>query len=140
MRSKGKRVRLVCAAISVPLITSCLTSGARAQPPFGALASEYDRLTGDFEWIRLGSGEWLEGEIDLLRDESLAFESDELGELELDWEDVAEIYSARRNTCYFEDAVVAIGTSGVTGSGFRPTPHLEVRWCEFQPGPGPGPT
>lgn len=41
-----------------------------------------------YDWIGLTSGEWLKGELISLYDDQLSFESDVLGVLQLDWEDV----------------------------------------------------
>ena len=49
----------------------------------------------DFDWIRLVSGEWLKGEITVLSGDTLEFDSEELDDLSLDWEDVAELRSGR---------------------------------------------
>jgi putative salt-induced outer membrane protein YdiY len=64
----------------------------------------------DSDWLRLKSGEWLKGDIILLRDEVLEFDSDKLDKLELDWDDVAELRSPRLNTCLFEGRRIATGT------------------------------
>jgi hypothetical protein len=47
------------------------------------------------DWIRLASDEWLRGEIELLRDESLEFESEELDTVSLDWGDILQLRSAQ---------------------------------------------
>jgi putative salt-induced outer membrane protein YdiY len=48
-----------------------------------------------FDWIRLKSGEWLKGEINSLTRHTLEFDSDELDELSLDWDDVSEVRTNR---------------------------------------------
>lgn len=63
------------------------------------------------DWLRLGSGEWLRGEIRVLRDDLLEFESEQLDDLEIDWGDVAELRSARVLTYTFSDLGVAVGTA-----------------------------
>jgi putative salt-induced outer membrane protein YdiY len=63
-----------------------------------------------FDWVRLTSGEWLKGEIKVLREESLEFESDKLDTLNLDWEDVAEVRSPRQVRVLFDDDEIAVGT------------------------------
>ena len=63
------------------------------------------------DWLLLNSGEWLRGEIHLLRDDDLDFESDELDDLALDWGDVAEIRSPRILTYTFDERGVATGTA-----------------------------
>jgi putative salt-induced outer membrane protein YdiY len=68
-----------------------------------------DAKQGD--WIRLNSGEWLWGEVKGLRDKDLEFDSDELDLLKLDWDDVAELRSARILTYRFEDLGRFTGTA-----------------------------
>ena len=63
------------------------------------------------DWIHLSSGEWLWGTIELMRDESLEFDSEELDEVTIDWEDVAEIRSARIMTYVLRDESMVTGTS-----------------------------
>lgn len=63
------------------------------------------------DWIRLVSGEWLRGEVRVLRDDVLEFESDELDELKIDWDKVTEIRSARILTYTFIDLGVTAGTA-----------------------------
>lgn len=63
-----------------------------------------------FDWIRLKSGEWLKGEITYMRNRTLQFDSDELNELELDWKDVVELRSPRKNTVVFEGQIQTTGT------------------------------
>ena len=48
-----------------------------------------------YDWIQLQSGEWLKGEIISLYNFSFEFDSKELGLLNIDWEDVRQIRSAR---------------------------------------------
>ena len=63
------------------------------------------------DWIRLTSGEWLRGEIQVFRDDKLEFDSKELDELTLDWKDVAEIRSPRILTYTFDKRGMATGTA-----------------------------
>jgi putative salt-induced outer membrane protein YdiY len=63
-----------------------------------------------FDWIRLKSGEWLKGDIKVLRDDSFEFDSDELDTLTLDWSDIAELHSPRPNTIVLVDRRIAYGT------------------------------
>ena len=71
------------------------------------------------DWIHLSSGEWLWGTIDLMRDESLEFDSDELDEVTIDWEDVVEIRSARVMTYVKQDGSMVTGTSSMKGDILR---------------------
>ena len=61
----------------------------------GQALAQTDRNSSDimpppdeYDWIQLTSDEWLKGELISLFDEELRFDSDNLGMLEIDWEDV----------------------------------------------------
>ena len=47
----------------------------------------------DYDWIQLTSDEWLKGELISLYENELTFESDNLGRLTLDWEDIRYFHS-----------------------------------------------
>jgi len=64
-----------------------------------------------YDWIRLKSGEWLKGEIVRVRDDTLRFDSDELDELDLDWEDIPAFRSPRLHTYIFEGRRIFTGTA-----------------------------
>jgi len=70
--------------------------------------------SGD-DWIKLTSGEWLRGEITVLRDGTLEFDSDKLDDLSLDWDDVAEVRSSRLHTLLLHGRRTVIGTLHVVG-------------------------
>jgi len=77
------------------------------------------------DWVQLGSGEWVAGSIDLLRDLEMQFDSDDLDDLVIDWADIAAFRSPRTRTYVFVGNRVATGPAvmkdGVisvsTGSG-----------------------
>lgn len=48
----------------------------------------------NFDWIQLVSGEWLKGEIKAVYSDEIIFESDKLGDLKLDFDDVKHLRSA----------------------------------------------
>ena len=74
-----------------------------------------DVEAGDFDWIRLTSGEWLKGEILRLRDGTLEFDSDELGELNLDWDDIAYLRTGKTQTLLLTDQSTLEGTLVLSG-------------------------
>jgi hypothetical protein len=85
-------------------------------PPRAVIANEdFEPLPlGDGpDWIRLTSGEWLKGDIDRMRNESLEFDSDELDDLNLDWGDISGIITVREQTLLFEDRIVVTGTLAI---------------------------
>ena len=52
----------------------------------------FEPAPGAYTWIQLTSDEWLKGEVITLYDETLTFDSDNLGELRLDLEDVRHLF------------------------------------------------
>jgi hypothetical protein len=63
-------------------------AGAQPTWPDGSLLPE------DYDWVRLPSDEWLKGDLKALYDDELEFDSDELGIVMLDWDDIKELRSA----------------------------------------------
>jgi len=81
-------------ALSIAVMEIFAASRAMAQSPpqpFQPTPPRPDK----FDWIQLTSGEWLKGEFIALYDDALEFDSEELEELTLDWEDVRVIRTAR---------------------------------------------
>jgi len=64
-------------------------------------------------WIRLPSGEWLAGHVTSLRDKNFVFESEELDELHLDWDDVVELRSAVPLTFTFAELGTVTGAAKI---------------------------
>ncbi|MGD8700626.1 MAG: DUF481 domain-containing protein [Gemmatimonadales bacterium] len=93
----------IALATASMLIAAPLTAQEAWRPP--------EPTTDADDWIRFSSGEWLRGDIRVLRDDVLEFESEELDELEIDWDDVAELRSARVLTYTFVDIGVVSGTA-----------------------------
>lgn len=72
-------------------------------------AAAPDVLTREFDWVQLKSGEWLKGEVTKLQDDSFTFDRDILNDLEIDWEEVAQLHTAGAATIGMNDASTAIG-------------------------------
>jgi putative salt-induced outer membrane protein YdiY len=93
----------LCAAIAISLCLSTNPVSAEtppsdetaAQPRWAGSWEPPKPNVGGWDWVRLKSDEWVKGEILLLRDFDLHFDSDEFGVVEFDWEDVAEILTER---------------------------------------------
>jgi len=75
--------------------------------------------TAERDWVMLTSGEWLWGDITLFRDEELSFDSENLDDLVLDWDDVAVIRSSRILTYTFLGERVASGTASMRDGVIR---------------------
>ena len=119
-------------AILALLLTACATPALdeeRRLEDFALMAAEADaeqpRTQSPFEpvipqpkakdWVKMKSGEWLNGEITVLRDKTLEFDSNEFDDVNLDWKDVAELRSPRPVTVTFEDKTTESGTLLVRG-------------------------
>ena len=68
----------------------------------------------DFDWIQLKSGEWLKGELKVLYEKKLEFDSDELNLLTFDWEDVKQVRGHRIFSVRFEGPMTVEGLLLVT--------------------------
>jgi hypothetical protein len=68
------------------MLTSTIANQASASEY--ATTVRFEPAPDDYDWIQLTSDEWLKGELISLYDNELVFESDALGALSLDWEDV----------------------------------------------------
>jgi hypothetical protein len=115
-------------------------SAARADPPDpGAPAVAAPDSTGAWrppprepdpkrakDWLLLKSGEMLRGRIEYLRDEAVHFDSDELEDLKIDWDDVVGFGSPRQNTYRFGNANIVTGTAEMRGGVIRVDTGTEV--------------
>ncbi|MDH4036266.1 MAG: DUF481 domain-containing protein [Candidatus Krumholzibacteria bacterium] len=89
-----------------------------------ALAGDWhppEPVAGGKDWVQLGSGEWVGGNIDLFRDLRLYLDSDDLDDLVIDWEDVAAFRSPRVLTLAFTGNRVATGTVSMRDGVIRVT-------------------
>jgi putative salt-induced outer membrane protein YdiY len=68
----------------------------------------------DFDWIQLKSGEWLKGELKVLYEKKLEFDSDELELLKFDWEDVKQVRGHRIFSVRFVGPITVDGLLQVT--------------------------
>src|SRR5262245_31650058 len=99
-RAMNDRRRASLGLILVAIILSTPGLAAQGQPPgFTPPTPPPDK----FDWIQLKSGEWLKGELISLYDGSLEFDSDELDNLTLDWDDVQQVRTARVMQVRFKD-------------------------------------
>jgi len=80
------------ARLPVLFVLLCLLTPFSLQAEWSPPQPDFD---SEYDWVKLTSGEWLKGEIRVLYEEELEFESEILDTLLLDWDDIAEIHSAR---------------------------------------------
>jgi hypothetical protein len=76
-------------------------------------------MPDEFDWIQLTSGEWLKGEIKVMYEDSLEFDSDELDLLSLDFADIKELRSAQVLNVRMQDCVTATGKVLLEGSPIK---------------------
>jgi putative salt-induced outer membrane protein YdiY len=64
---------------------------------------------GDWDWLQLTSKEWLKGDFIAMYKDVLEFDSDKLGSLEIDWEDVAELHTKGPQSVRISDNRIITG-------------------------------
>lgn len=84
------------------------------QAPADAPWSPQYPTPDDFDWIQLTSDEWLKGELKVLYEETLEFDSDELGLLELDWEDIKQLRGGRDYSIQLSGQREMVGRIGLS--------------------------
>lgn len=72
-------------------------------------------LPDQYDWIKLTSGEWLKGELITLYEDSITFDSDILGLLTIDADDIEELRSHNRKSLRFNDGSVIEGQIYIKG-------------------------
>lgn len=101
------RTERVAGEILGLLASLLLGAQATAQPAPWAPPEPSDT---EFDWIQLTSGEWLKGDFERLRKRKVSFDSDELEDLELDFEDVAAFRLPRPHSYRVGDRQVYRGS------------------------------
>ncbi len=82
------------------LMAAPINVKAEAGKPVWAPAGAFPE---GFDWIQLTSGEWLKGDLKVLYNDSLEFDSDELDLLKFDWEDVHQVITHEPQSIRIED-------------------------------------
>jgi putative salt-induced outer membrane protein YdiY len=89
-------------------------------------------LPEKFDWIQLISGEWLKGNLKVLYDDKLEFDSVKMELLELDWEDVKQVIGHKLYSVRFEGPMTVVGFLKVVDDKVFVTTEKEV--LEFDRG------
>ena len=88
---------------------------ANVEKQQGGIGTSYTIQFGDtFDWVQMSSGEWIKGNIERMRDDTMEFDSDDLDMLYLDFGDVVLVHSPQVNTYVFDDRVAATGKAVIT--------------------------
>ncbi len=92
------------------------TIGAESVPDNTVQLPAIVQANPDWDWLQLSSGEWLKGEFISLERDSLNFDSDILGDVTLDWDDIEAVYTQREMAVLFEGGTKMKGTLQVTNN------------------------
>ena len=96
------------------LILACVGTTLAEDPPEDDWRPE-SKYEGKFDWIQMNSGEWVKGEIIVMYDDDLEFDSDEFDDLILGWGDIKQIHSSQVMNVGFLGRRSAVGTLVVIG-------------------------
>ena len=93
---RGRATRGLSSIVLVTVALAWGTPAAVAQEgQAGWLPPSPAEMPTEFDWLKLPSGEWLGGEIKVLYEDTLEFDSDEMGLAKIDWDDVVELRTVR---------------------------------------------
>jgi hypothetical protein len=94
----------ICKAVLLcMLVCVCLGVSMNAVAEESAWANFVPPPDNEFDWIQLKSGEWLKGELKVLYEYQLEFDSDELELLTFDMEDIKQIRTSKPQSIRIED-------------------------------------
>jgi hypothetical protein len=99
-----------CLLIVILLLSSVV--GRAAGEPW---SEDFTPPPGDYSWVQLDTGEWLKGEIIALYDETLVFDSDHFGDLQIDLDDILHIYGRGIFALTFRDGAAIRGQLNIRG-------------------------
>jgi hypothetical protein len=116
------------------IVAFLLLSLAGASPGWSQGWLPVEPAANEKDWVQLSSGEWIRGSIDLFRDLKMEFDSDDLDDLEIDWEDITAFRSPRILTFVFTHKRIVTGTSSLqdrvvrisTGTGIQEFPRSDL--------------
>lgn len=125
--ARTKTSFLISLGLAVLLIAAALPVSAQEWHPTGPEKDQKD-------WVNLKSGEWVRGKMELFRDLKMEFDSDELDDLKIDWEDVIGFRFPREMTFVFEGQSIYTGSASMldgiirinAGSGPVDMPRTEL--------------
>lgn len=76
-------------------------------------AAEFDPL---WDWIQVNTREWLKGRIKSMEHGQMVFDSDKVGILNLDWEDIRVLRSARSMAVFYNESSLVLGRLTTEGN------------------------
>lgn len=121
MRASG----ILSNALLVTLVTFAAGFAAAADGPKLPPITEEAEVRV-FDWVQVSSGEWVKGEFDRVHDEKLYFDSDEFGEVTVDWSDVTSLIPANPVTLRLKRRKVLTGSLAMRNGEIRMDTGSEV--------------
>lgn len=117
------------ALLSVASISTAATAQSPETPPVPADATI--TFGDEYDWIELTSGEWLKGKIKGMVDGELIFDSDNLDDLTISWDDIAQIRSPHKMRLLLDDETTVLGhvilkDGDIIVEGHAPIAHADV--------------
>lgn len=91
------------------IVRSLLVAGLLCLSLCGQAEAIRPEPTEKFDWIQLTSGEWLKGTLEAVEWGQVYFDSDKLGELTLDWDDLAGVYTERVMVVFYGEGQLSVG-------------------------------
>ncbi len=110
--SRTKTSILASLCLVMLLIGTALPVSAQEWHPTGPEKDQKD-------WVKLKSGEWVRGKMELFRDLKMEFDSDELDDLKLDWDDIIGFRFPREMTFVFEGQRIYTGSASMLDGMIR---------------------
>lgn len=71
----------------------------------------------DWDWVKVDSGEWVKGRVKTLHSQSVEFDSDHFGLIQIDWADVVYIQTTRPMSVMLDGGEVILGRLATEGGG-----------------------
>lgn len=71
----------------------------------------------DWDWIKVDSGEWVKGRVKTLHSQSVEFDSDHFGLIQIDWADVVYIQTNRPMSVMLDGGEIVLGRLATEGGG-----------------------
>ncbi|MGI9261307.1 MAG: DUF481 domain-containing protein, partial [Woeseiaceae bacterium] len=112
--------------LSLILIVFAAAAHSASEP----WADEFVAPPGDYSWIQLDTGEWLKGEIIALYDDTLVFDSDHFGGINIDLGDIEQVLGRGIFSLTFRDGTPVRGQINIRGQSIiveRSGEHTEFR-------------
>lgn len=103
-------MKRICLFVAVAVLFSASVFAAAEQ---NKTWEELEPELNGYDWVQTTSGEWLKGEIKSIYRESLTFDSDNLGIVTIDFEDIAKLLSKEPMDVGLDDGTMLHGMAAI---------------------------